>query len=70
MAGSQEADFAMMIELLREISSKLDRLAPVQNPPMLYESACKTCGIKFDGPMGYSCPRSDCPSGIRWSAST
>lgn len=25
---------------------------------------CPKCGIIFDGPMGYVCPRADCPSGV------
>lgn len=25
---------------------------------------CRVCGIKWDKPMGYVCPRSDCPSKI------
>lgn len=65
MAGSQEADLAMMIELLREISTKLDRLVPVPKPPMLYENACRTCGIRTDEATGYVCARFDCPSGMR-----
>lgn len=25
---------------------------------------CRVCGMKWDKPMGYVCPRSDCPSKI------
>lgn len=25
------------------------------------DKRCPKCGIKMDGPMGYSCPDSDCP---------
>lgn len=32
----------------------MDELAP----------KCGTCGMQFTGPMGYVCPRGDCPSKI------
>lgn len=27
--------------------------------------SCAVCGILFEGPMGYACPRSDCPAAVR-----
>lgn len=33
-------------------------------PPKI-NTACKVCGIKFDGPMGYVCPHPDCPTASR-----
>lgn len=27
-------------------------------------SKCSKCGLEFNGPMGYCCPRSDCPTGL------
>lgn len=67
MANSQEADFAIMIELLREISRKLDKGCGCQpkDAPKLF-SGCPVCGLlASDGPMGYVCPNPKCPSAVR-----
>lgn len=32
-------------------------------------SQCKVCGMLFNGPMGYCCPRSDCPTGVTCNTS-
>ena len=34
---------------------------PVQTTP----NSCRACGLKLDGPMGYHCPRHDCPTFAR-----
>lgn len=60
---------------LDEIEERLKRLertlfpdkTPARWPdatpaPVLYERGCARCGIKWDGPMGYVCPRTDCPT--------
>lgn len=39
---------------------------PIYNP----KTSCSKCGLVFNGPMGYSCNRLDCPSGIVYCAST
>lgn len=31
---------------------------------------CGTCGIEFKGVWGYVCPRTDCPSQIRFTSTT
>ena len=28
-------------------------------------TACQVCGLGSNGPMGYVCPRPDCPSAVR-----
>lgn len=65
-----------IIELEQEIERlKLEKNFPTPNPiplPMptyppqelFPKPFCHVCGLKFDGPMGYSCPRLDCPSGV------
>lgn len=30
----------------------------------IVERRCTKCGLKLDGPMGYCCSNSDCPSGL------
>lgn len=41
---------------------------PSPNPwPIYNNNSCKVCGMKFDGPMGYVCGRTDCPSGVTCS---
>lgn len=67
---NQEKDFARIIELLEEISLKLSQPCGCTPPPIVtpVSPGCPVCGIKFDGPMGYVCPRADCPSAIVVSA--
>lgn len=50
-----EKDFARIIQLLEEISRKLDK------PQFTPSSVCSLCGVNFNGLTGYACPRSDCP---------
>lgn len=35
-------------------------LVPIPDREM--DKGCCVCGLKFDGPYGYVCPRLDCPS--------
>ena len=45
---------------------------PPQTPPYVHpiplpatwNKTCPSCGLKLDGPMGYVCPNSRCPSGL------
>lgn len=37
------------------------------DPSYMQPSSCRVCGMKFDGPMGYVCTRTDCPSGVTCS---
>lgn len=42
------------------------RSTPTQGPTLFpnypaSDKRCSKCGIKMDGPMGYSCPDSECP---------
>lgn len=63
--SSIEKDVEQVIDLLREISRKLDRLQtyPVYPQPIT-ASKCGVCGIKWDGPMGYVCTRTNCPGRV------
>ena len=40
---------------------------PYNPDPSYLQAKCNTCGVNFNGPMGYVCGRSDCPSNIRCS---
>lgn len=64
-----------MSEEMDEVKRRLDRLEramwPMNYPqqpfmPMpvgpVHVSNCPKCGIKWDGAMGYVCPRTDCPT--------
>ena len=40
---------------------------PVVIPPTIpnhWAKSCKACGLRLDGPMGYVCPNTQCPSGL------
>lgn len=40
---------------------------PIIPPTGPYNNnSCSVCGVKFDGPMGYVCSRTDCPSGVSY----
>ena len=40
------------------------------DPSYLQKATCNTCGITFDGHIGYVCTRQDCPSSVRCGIST
>lgn len=54
-------------ELHRE-RTKLNPWDPIGPRPVFPEftplKACSKCGLEFNGPMGYCCPRPDCPTGL------
>lgn len=70
-----------MLDKLRELENRIRALeqkhitfGPQFTPgtlpqPMMpqptYTLGCRVCGLGSDGPMGYACPRSDCPSAVR-----
>ena len=37
-------------------------LRPVIEPNWV--KTCQACGLRLDGPMGYVCPNTQCPSGL------
>jgi hypothetical protein len=78
-----EKDLKDILKRLDKIEEFL-KPAPPQNPwsPMLppapypydplpiAEPTCNTCGIKYSNMGMYVCPRTDCPSGIRYTSTT
>lgn len=38
------------------------------DPSYMQPPSCSVCGMRFDGPMGYVCSRTDCPSGVSYSS--
>ena len=64
---------------IKELEDEIERLKfeknlPKSNPiplpmptyPMIPETHCSVCGMKFDGPMGYVCYHPRCPTGIAY----
>ena len=50
---------------LTEALSKSQPPFPAPTVPAGYTpKSCSVCGMNFNGPMGYVCPRSDCPSRV------
>lgn len=62
-----------LMEKVRELEARmaLVEMRPTGWPSypvpstVTWPSACSVCGLKWDGPMGYCCPRADCPSSVR-----
>ena len=60
------------LRVIKERLSKLERQNVPFGPytpsqpinPISKVTHCSTCGIKFEGVMGYVCNRGDCPSGM------
>lgn len=50
----------------------MDNLMRPVSPPAQVKpyTGCSVCGLNFNGPMGYVCPRSDCPTRITCKGTT
>ncbi len=70
---------AEMLELQARVSRLEALIKPLQPNPVVFPqtpdwlspsiqplpaSKCSKCGLEFSGPMGYCCPRTDCPTGL------
>lgn len=54
------------VELWRQVVDEAARISlPTPLSPLPAPStACSKCGLKPEGPMGYVCPRFDCPFAV------
>lgn len=70
-------DTVVLANEVKRLKREVERLTVKKIPPpttpitpwpkspkdWLY-SQCEVCGMHFNGPMGYVCPRSDCPTAV------
>lgn len=71
--AEQDARQAALEKRVAELEQQVARQVPwwpthpeVSDPVMEDVPTCRVCGLRFEGVMGYVCPRSDCPSGISY----
>lgn len=69
--------YKQLLDKLRELEDRirvLEQLPQTRGPqftpgtlpqPIYNTLGCRVCGLGSNGPMGYACPRSDCPSAVR-----
>ena len=66
-----ESRLAQLEARIAQLESPITVYGPIpstQTYPIPYNGLpgmCSVCGIKCDGPMGYVCPRGDCPTQVK-----
>ena len=54
-------------DAINEHLEKQKTVQPQVFPPRMpphWNKTCQACGLRLDGPMGYVCPNTQCPSGL------
>lgn len=69
-------DVVVLANEVKRLKRELQRLSPKKDDQRIFPqtipvtphsipwNSCSVCGMKFEGPMGYVCPRSDCPTAV------
>lgn len=65
--------YKQLLDKIDDLERRIKKLEKSQHthpelpivPQTKYDLGCRVCGLGSNGPMGYVCPRIDCPTAVR-----
>ena len=58
--------FNLLVEQVEILNHRITLLEREKRFSKKFDTACQVCGLGSQGPMGYACPRQDCPTAITY----